>query len=206
MALSRLLLTTLHPMLFAAAVGLTACNGENTPAQGEFNVAVAPPSGSPLIDTVSHNIHTDQEVPFRGVFRMEAGKCTRFNLHFIDDSWAGGLNCTDPPPPTHRRRLLKVKGRDGTVQLLRACCPHNKPCYTNGQDTTGADFLLGVRADGSLATTVAEFRELCRHEPIEGAIDFPDSLFERDAYPDLTGVRLNRNAPAPTPLSTRSAP
>jgi hypothetical protein len=150
-----------------------------------------------MIDSVSHLIRTDQQVPFRGVFRMEAPKCTRFNLHFVDKSWAGGLNCTDPPSPTHRRRLLKVKGRDSVELLLQACCPHNKPCYTGGTDTTGADFLLGVRADGSLATTVEAFEKLCQHEKLEGAFNLPPELFAKDNYPGFERAPVRQSAPAP---------
>ena len=158
----------------------------------------------PKVETVSHFIHTDQQVPFRGTFRMEAPKCTRFNLHFEDNSWAAGLNCEDPPPPTHRRRPLKVMGRDRRVKLLNACCPHNKPCYVGGADTTGADFLLGVRTDGTLATTVKEFAELCPYENISGAIDLPDSLFERDTYPPFEGIHFDRATPGSASISAQS--
>jgi hypothetical protein len=169
-----------------------ACDGtsDQEALDPTFNVTVAPPRGLPAIIEVSGPL-TDPAPPFAGVFRIKCGECTRFNFQFADSAWAAGYNCADyPGSSVYVVRPVRVKGPNGRVVELRACCPHNKECNPGGPTGDGgADFLIGVRPNGSLAVTTEELAALCGSFFIRGAIDYSNEMFSRYQYADISQAR-----------------
>lgn len=71
---------------------------------------------------------------------------------------------------------------------LRACCPQDAPCHLNQKDPLirtgeGADFLVAVLPNGRLATNVRELSTVCSADFLEGAVDYPDTVFAPFSYP-----------------------
>lgn len=151
------------------------------------------------------------------VFRLSCARCQRFNVRLdpFRVGWAAGRYCrrgrVGPVP-------IAVKGRSGPAVVVRACCPEDAPCAESAREDGGwsagtAHFLVAVRADGSVTSTVEEYLEVCPEERgrLEGAIDYPPRVLDELSWPsldadDLTSDRPGSAARPPEPDTRRSRP
>jgi hypothetical protein len=161
-----------------------------------YNVLVATANGYEAT-LLSNDLPASPQPDVRrpvAVFRLSCARCQRFNVRLdpFRVGWAAGRYCQrgrrGPVP-------VAVRGLRGPPVVVRACCPEDAPCaqarHAEGGWSAGtAHFLVAVRPDGSVTSTVEEYLEVCpeERESLEGAVDYPEWMLE-----DLSWPRLDPN-------------